>query len=199
MSNTVEIEEIREKLYLVELAHDIENERQEANRKISDELTKKAAKIVFFGVGPVLTVIFSIVGISFSKVPPDTPSIIFCSIIAAVFVSLVIMFITIIKLSTKYYYDGTFSSIERSIDHSHVVRSLHRQLLEAEHDVELIRIDLGKSNRTWDNVILKKDGKAREYYISFPKDDNGYTYSECYEFIPRSKSQNASHTMAAMK
>ena len=193
MSNTVGIEEIREELYLAELAYDTENERQETNRKISGELTKKAAKIIFFGLAPVLAVIFSIVGITFSKVPTDTPSIIFCGIVAAVFVSLVIMLITIIKLGTKYYYDGTFSSIERSIDHSHVVRRLHGQLLEAEHDVELIRTDLEKSNHTWDNVILKKDGKAREYYVSFPKDDTGYTYSECYEFIPRSKSQNASH------
>lgn len=197
MSNTVEIEEIREELYLAELAHDTENERQESNRKISAELTKKAAKIIFFGVAPALAVIFSTVGIFFSKVPEDTPSIIFCAILVAVSVSVLSMFITIIKLSTKYYYEGVFDSIERSIDHSHVVRSLHRQLLEAEHDVELIRTDSEKSNSSWDNVILKKDGKALEYYVSFPKDDNGYTYSECYEFIPRSKSQNASHTMAA--
>lgn len=197
MSNTVGIEEIREELYLAELAHDTENERQEANRKISAELTKKAAKIVFFGFGTVFAAALSAVCIFFNKVPADIPLIIFCSILAAGSVSLVIMLIVIIKLGTKYYYEGTFASIERSINHSHVVRSLHRQLLEAEHDVELIRTDSEKSNHTWDNVILKKDGKAREYYVSFPKDDNGYTYSECYEFIPRSKPQNASHTMAA--
>ena len=33
-------------------------------------------------------------------------------------------------------------------------------------------------------MILEIDGKAKEYYVSFPRDKKGYSSVEYYEFIP---------------
>lgn len=188
MSNAVEVENIREALYVAELTHDTENKIQESNRQMTKKMEIKYAKIIFLCVAPILTILFSIIGIIFSE---EITSGIFGTIIMGFFVAMAISFFVLFcayaKISMKYGYEGMFDTIERSIHYSHTVRKLRLQLLEAEHDVELIRVNEEKSNALWKNVLLKKDDKVREYYVSFPKDDNGYTFSECYEFIPRSK------------
>lgn len=70
------------------------------------------------------------------------------------------------------------------IDHLRKVTKLELELLESTIGSKIIRVIKHVIGNEWYNVIIEIDGKAKEYYVSFPRDEKGYASVEYYEFIP---------------
>lgn len=80
------------------------------------------------------------------------------------------------------------------IDHLKKVRKLEFELLESTLGAKIIHVINDELDKKWHNVILEIDGKAKEYYASFPRDDKGYASVDMSLYLLNNLLKNRNNT-----
>lgn len=99
-----------------------------------------------------------------------------------------VLFIIMIVVYTVFFSSPTpmiyFDGMHEEIDYLKKIRKLELELLVSSTGAKIIQIKNDELGKEWHNMILEIDGKAKEYYVYFPRDEKGYASVEYYEFIP---------------
>lgn len=179
MSRTVA--EVREQLVVEENLFKIEVENRD---KSEQELKQKEDKIVKkFLMIAVLSniVILPVLFLFFPSI--NLFSLVLASIVSSSSLLILMMVIYDIFFSNPHPMSD-FDSMHEKIDYLKKVRKLELELLISSTGAKIIQIKNDELGKEWHNMILEIDGKAKEYYVSFPRDEKGYASVEYYEFIP---------------
>ena len=179
MSRTVA--EVREQLVVEENLFKIEEENRD---KTAHELEEKEDKLVkkFLMIAVLSNIV--ILPVLFLFFPSINPF----SLVLASIVSSSSLFILMIGVYVAFFSKPNpvidVEEWHEKIDHLKKVRKLEFELLESTLGAKIIHVINGDLDKEWHNMILEIDGKAKEYYVSFPRDKKGYSSVEYYEFIP---------------
>lgn len=176
-----DVQSIREELLVEENLYKIQQENKEKSQK---EARRKDSKnfnrlLVLAGFSNLV-----FLPLFYFCVPHYNPfSFILFSFVASGMLFVITMFIYTLFFSIPKPIVDVEGQHEK-IDHLKKVRKLEFELLESTLGAKIIRVINDTLDKEWHNVILEVDGKAKEYYVSFPRDNKGYASVEYYEFIP---------------
>lgn len=173
--------EIREQLLVEEKLFEIEEENKDKSKQKSiqkeDKFFRKFLMIAALSnivILPVLLLFFPNIN-PFSLVLPS---------IAISGLFLVLMMLVYVMFFGPPIPMIDFDRMHEQINHVKKIRKLELELLVSSTGAKVIQIKNDELGKEWHNMILEIDGKAKEYYVSFPRDEKGYASVEYYEFIP---------------
>lgn len=175
------VQSIREELIVEENLYRVQQENLEKGKKESGRKDDIAFKrlLVIAGFSNIL-----FLPLFYFCVPHYNPfSFILFSFVASSMLFVLMMFAYTLFFSEPNPVIDVEGEHEK-IDHLKKVRKLEFELLESTLGAKIIHVVKDDLDKEWHNMILEIDGKAKEYYVSFPRDKKGYSSVEYYEFIP---------------
>lgn len=183
------VQAIREELLVEENLHRIQQEDKEKFRKESRRKDNKNFKILSVLAG-FSNLVF--LPLFYFCVPHYNPfTFILFSFVASGVLFVLMMLVYTLLFSNPIPIVDVEGDREK-IRNLRKVTKLELELLESTIGSKIIRVIKHEIGNEWYNVIIEIDGKAKEYYVSFPRDEKGYASVEYYEFIP-GKTSNKSY------
>lgn len=184
MSKTVE--SIQEELHIIETVHEIQKEQRNVIAHEDSDKELKALKVM--GVASIILSIFAIVHAIYTdgfQGHDIAIGILVCCVSMLFFMILYSIYMSNVNKRRDLPVLGEMEhySVERDINDK--VRKLEWDLLEATTNGRILRIDVSKSDQWTKNMIIEVDGVAREYYVSFPRDEDNYATASYYEFVAK--------------